>query len=203
LAAGGLALPARHAGLSGPFFWLLAAAALIAGSAAGVALTNVVALKLVRPRMLPRLDFSRGIPAEHRTLVVVPSLLAGPPEVAKLLEDLEIRYLGNRDRNLYFGLLTDFPDADEQELPGDGELVGLARAGIQALNEKYAAADGRPQVFFFFHRKRVWNPASGSGWDTNASAASWSSSMPCCGTVPWSRSMRSSGTCRSCRPSST
>ena len=68
-------------------------------------------------------------------MVVVPTLLGRPEDVPDLLEALEIRYLGNRDPNLFFALLTDFRDAPERTQPGDDELVGLARAGIEALNE--------------------------------------------------------------------
>jgi cyclic beta-1,2-glucan synthetase len=150
-------LIARSSGLSGFWLWLLAAAAFTAGSSAGVSVTNTLALRLVRPRMLPRLDFSGGIPDEHRTMVVVPNLLTSAEEVAKLLEDAEIRYLGNRDRNLLFGLLTDFADAAQETMPGDEALLEQAREGVRALNQKYAAEDGRESVFFFFQRKRVWN----------------------------------------------
>jgi cyclic beta-1,2-glucan synthetase len=51
--------------------------------------------------------------------------------VAGLLEGLEIRYLGNRDPNLFFALLTDFCDAPEETQPGDAELLRLARDGIR------------------------------------------------------------------------
>jgi cyclic beta-1,2-glucan synthetase len=44
-------------------------------------------------------------------MVVVPTLLSKLQEVDDLLEALEIRYLGNRDPNLFFALLTDFRDA--------------------------------------------------------------------------------------------
>jgi len=157
-ASGCLAFFAGPTGLAGPGLWLLTAAAFVAGSSAGVSLTNTIALRLVRPKMLARLDFSDGIPDEHRTMVAVPSLLTSREEVARLLEDLEIRYLGNRDRNLFFGLLTDFPDSGQPSMPDDEALLGEAREGIRALNEKYAGEDGRPCIFFYFQRKRVWNP---------------------------------------------
>ncbi len=35
-------------------------------------------------------------------------------------------------------------------------LVGLARAGIEALNDTYR--EDRPGIFYLFHRPRVWNP---------------------------------------------
>ena len=48
---------------------------LLATSQLAVALVNWVATLLVAPRLLPRMDFSSGIPAESRTLVVVPTML--------------------------------------------------------------------------------------------------------------------------------
>ena len=77
-------------------------------------------------------------------------------EIDDLLEALEIRYLGNRDPNLFFALLTDFRDAAQRTLPGDEALVHRARAGIEALNAEHR--EDRPGIFYLFHRPRVWNP---------------------------------------------
>ena len=57
--------------------------------------------------MLPKLDFSEGIPDDCVTMVAVPTLLLNEAQVRDLVLDLEIRFLANRDRNLYFALLTD------------------------------------------------------------------------------------------------
>ena len=126
---------------------------------------NLLVTITVPPRVLPRLDFSEGIPTAHRTMVVVPTLVGRPEDVPDLLEALEVRYLGNRDPNLFFALLTDFRDAPERTQPGDDELVGLARAGIEALNERYS--EDRSGVFYLFHRPRIWNPRDRvwMGWE--------------------------------------
>jgi cyclic beta-1,2-glucan synthetase len=134
---------------------LLAAAALGASSLA-VALVNLAVTMLVRPRTLPRLDFRSGIPPDHRTMVVIPTLLGSSGDVAPLIEGLEIRYLGNRDPNLFFALLTDFADAPAETLPDDEALLALAQAGIAALNARYGGDQGGP--FYLFHRPRIWNP---------------------------------------------
>ncbi|HLN92010.1 MAG TPA: cyclic beta 1-2 glucan synthetase, partial [Patescibacteria group bacterium] len=117
---------------------------------------NWFATLLVKPDPLPRMDFSEGIPSESRTLVVVPAMLTSPLNIESLVESLEVRFLANRDDNLHFGLLTDFPDANEETIPEDGELLRLARKGIEELNDKYANAKSGP--FFLFHRPRRWNP---------------------------------------------
>ena len=42
------------------------------------------------PRPLPKMDFHEGIPTEHRTMVVVPSMLSNARAVENLLEGLEV-----------------------------------------------------------------------------------------------------------------
>lgn len=127
----------------------------IGSSALVVSLINMLLTLLLPPRVLPRLDFSEGIPDEHRTMVVVPTLLAKASDIDDLLENLEIRYLGNRDANVFFALLTDFPDADAAVLPEDGALIDRARAEVERLNRTYRGSGYDP--FYLFHRPRVWN----------------------------------------------
>ena len=64
------------------------------------------------------MDYSQGLPQENPTLVVVPSLLSSERNVEELLDALEVRFLGNQDPNLRFGLLTDFCDAGTGGAPG-------------------------------------------------------------------------------------
>ena len=138
---------------------LLAIPFLMCAAHLGIALTNWFATQTVMPRPLPRLDFSNGIPLQHRTMVVVPTMLSNSDVVAELLEGLEVRYLANRDDNLHFALLTDLEDATQEVLAKDEELVRLAREGIEHLNQKYESH--RPDIFFLFHRPRRWNAQEG------------------------------------------
>ena len=121
-----------------------------------VALVNWLATVLVTPRPLPRMDFSRGIPPGSRALVVVPTMLTSAKNIEDLVEALEVRFLANRDENLYFSLLTDFRDAQQETLPEDGPLLQLAAQRIDELNRKYRGA--QDDAFFLFHRPRRWNP---------------------------------------------
>ena len=68
-------------------------------------------------------------------------------------------------------LLTDFVDAAAETLPGDAELVRLAREGIERLNEKYAAFAATS--FISFIARAAGMPRKAFGWATSASAASW------------------------------
>jgi cellobiose phosphorylase len=142
-------------GLRGWAVALLAVPVLLCTSQLAIALVNWLAMLLVKPHALPRLDFSKGIPPQARTLVVVPTLLSQPQAIEELLEGLEVRYLANRDDHLHFGLLTDFYDAPHETMPQDELLLRRVQEGIEALNEKYQAE--RHDAFFLFHRPRRWN----------------------------------------------
>ncbi len=153
---GGLLMQAQASGGPDWVLVLLGVLALLSTGQLAVALVNWLATLLASPHPLPRMDFSRGIPPESRTLAVVPTMLSGAQNIEDLVEALEVRFLANRDDNLRFGLLTDFQDARAETLPEDEALLRLAEARIEELNEKYRGDNG--DTFFLFHRPRRWNP---------------------------------------------
>ena len=65
-----------------------------------IAVVNWVASVLAVPEPLPRMDFAKGIPDQHRTIVAVPAMLMSVERIMKLIEDIELRYLGNRDAKI-------------------------------------------------------------------------------------------------------
>ena len=139
----------------------------LCASQLAVAIVNTAATLLVGPTPLPRLDFitgTGGIPATDATVVAVPAMLSDVAEIDDLVEALEVRYLGNRDVNLSFALLTDFRDAASATTDADAALLAHARAAIGALNTKYALPGGG---FYLFHRARVWSAGEGvwMGWE--------------------------------------
>lgn len=129
---------------------------LICSSQFALQIGNWLGTIIVKPQHLPRMDFSKGIPEDSTTLVVVPSMLSNESEIATMVEELEVRFLANRTPHLYFALLTDFSDARQENMPEDDALLHLVERGIQDLNSKYFEnANG---CFYLFHRKRTWNP---------------------------------------------
>ena len=132
---------------------------LLCASQLAVALMNWLATLLVKPCLLPRMDYSFGIPEDCRTMVVVPTMLTSAAGVDHLIETLEIHHLANRDQRLHFALLTDFRDAPAEMMPEDAVLLQQARAGIELLNKKYLSAG--QSLFFLFHRPRRWNAGEG------------------------------------------
>jgi cyclic beta-1,2-glucan synthetase len=117
-----------------------------------IQIVNALVISLLPPDLLPKLDFRKGIPAEHATLVVVPMMLTNGDVLRHELEKLEVRYLANREESLFFSLFSDFTDSIEPTAPTDRALFEAARDGINRLNERYPG--GR---FLLFHRQRVWS----------------------------------------------
>jgi hypothetical protein len=154
--AGLLTLRAQGSAIDIWMLGVIGALWMVAASQLAVAVVNWLATLLVIPRVLPRMDFSAGIPGEYRTLVVVPTMLLSPESVQELVEKLEVRFLANRDENLHFALLTDFRDAAEETTPEDERLLDLAVQGIAELNARYKSDDSAQ--FFLFQRPRMWNP---------------------------------------------
>src|SRR6516225_5526324 len=137
---------------------------LIPASQGAVELVNHLVTALFNAVSLPKLDYSDGIPPEATTLVAVPALLLNEKQTRKLVNDIEVRYLGNRDDHLHFALLTDLPDSTvEPREPDTHPLVELATQLIGALNDKYPDSGS----FLLLHRQRIFNPKQGvwMGWE--------------------------------------
>jgi hypothetical protein len=152
----GLTLKGYHDGAELKLLLFFGALSLLAASHFSIAITNWLATLLVKPDPLPKMDFSSGIPIEFRTLVTVPTMLENKKQIQKMVDDLEVRFLSNRDSNLYFSLLTDFKDSETETTPEDDGLLQLARNSIEVLNKKYGRL--KNDTFFLFHRPRKWNP---------------------------------------------
>jgi len=137
---------------------------LLPGSQAAVQLMNYLITNLLPATSLPKLDLSKGIPDDCVTLVAVPTLLLNETQVRSLVEKLEVRFLGNHDRNICFALLSDLPDAP-RAAPEDSALVVLCSKLIQDLNARYSTWN--EGSFFLLHRHRVYNPREKRwmGWE--------------------------------------
>ena len=131
-----------------------------------ISIVNQLVTLLMPPHVLPKMEFrDDGIPDEYRTAVVVPTLFSNVRAVNEALAHIEVQYLANRDPNLFFAILSDFTDADTETKPADEEILRAAISGIEELNRKHKRPNG--DVFFLFHRKRMWNEQQGvwMGWE--------------------------------------
>jgi len=139
-------------------------AVLLPSSQSAVQIMNYLVTQILPPEILPKLDFSDGLPSECNTLVSIPTLLLNRKQVQKLVDDLEVRFLGNHDPNLHFALLTDLPDSATKP-QDDNSLVDLCSELIRGLNEKYAGKG--MGSFFLLHRRPSYNPREKlwMGWE--------------------------------------
>jgi len=126
---------------------------------------NGILSHLRKPRQLPKLDFSSGIPAAYRTIVAVPAMLSSRMAIDENLHTLELNYLGNDDPDLQFVLLTDHVDATRATRSEDADLIKHVMAGVDRLNRRYSVDDETP--FVLLHRRRRWNARASlwMGWE--------------------------------------
>jgi cyclic beta-1,2-glucan synthetase len=144
-----------------PFFLLISMLImLLPSSQAAVQVMNYLTTNLLPASSLPKLDLSEGIPDNCVTLVAIPTLLLREAQVRDLVESLEVRYLGNHDRNIHFAIVSDLPDSHEPA-PEENALVTLCSTLIEELNDRYAAKNAGS--FFHLHRHRIYNPSE-QGW---------------------------------------
>jgi len=153
---------ARHGG-SGPAIAVAIIVAAIPVSGLAVAVMQALLARLLPPRTLPKLDFTTGLSAEVRTLVVIPTLLGRDADVTSMVRQLELHYLSNPDPQLRFALLTD--DVDSKELPIGAALLDRAAHELEALNAKHGELGRGP--FHLLHREARWNPREERfmGWE--------------------------------------
>jgi len=147
---------AHSDGIASWHLWTLGFLLTLGTSYLSIALVNWLVTLFIKPNPLPRLDYSKGIPPESRSLVVVPAMLLNIQNIEDLVEALEVRFLANQDKNLHFGLLTDFKDAAQEKLEEDDQLIQHVGKKITDLNDKYPGENS--DTFFLFHRPRKWNP---------------------------------------------
>ena len=147
---------AKHGTTSG---WQAVVALLLLAwpvSEAVSALVHRLIAEALEIRPLPRLDFSAGIPAQHRVLVVIPTLLTSTASNQELMQRLEWHWLANREKEAQFALVTDWVDASSASLPSDAAVLQDALARLTTLNARYPCEPGDNPRFLLLHRPRSW-----------------------------------------------
>jgi len=126
--------------------------------------------KIVKPKIIPKLNFENGIPENESTFVIIPTIVDSKEKVKQMIKNLEIDYLANKSQNLYFCLLGDCKQSDKEIEDYDVDVI---RAGIEEterLNKKYPNL--KFPIFHFIYRKRKWNESENSylGWERKRGA---------------------------------
>ena len=103
-------------------------------------------------RAIPKLDYSKGIPEESKTMVVIPTIVADTKKIKEMFDTLETFYIINKSDNLYFTLLGDAKASQKEKEDYDEEIINFGVEYAKKLNEKY-----NKELFYFMYRKRVWH----------------------------------------------
>lgn len=141
---------------------LLTVLSLLPMSELAIQIINLFLAKILKPLILPKMSFKEGIPEENSALIVMPMMLLTPDAIKGHVERLEIHYLANTDKQLHFGLISDFSDAPQKHMNEDDALLDIAVKGIDRLEKLYGTGK-----FFLFHRDRVWSESEQAwiGWE--------------------------------------
>ena len=111
--------------------------------------------KIVKPKLIPKLDLQNGVSKGSATFVVIPSIVTSKEKVEELFRKLEVYYLANKSENIYFALLGDASTSDTEYMQFDEEIEKTGLIFSQKINEKYA--ENQFPKFHFIYRKRIWN----------------------------------------------
>ncbi len=141
--------------------WLSTLLLLIPTSEIVIQLTNKILLKFYRPKPLPKLDYSDGIPECDATMVVIATIVKSKDKVKKMFETLETYYLANKTDNLYFTLLGDCSSNSEEYAPYDQEIIEALDEWSTKLNQKYG------NIFNYVYRRRIYSNSENCylGWE--------------------------------------
>ena len=146
---------------------MLALAGMLPALGLAIALVNHAITHEIPPQILPAMSFQDGIPPSARTLVVIPTLIVCPKGLEDLIDRLETHHLATQQENVFYALASDFGDAPNETSERDRLLFDAAVKGIERLNRRYTAPGRSVDLFYLFHRRRLWNAAQNCwmGWE--------------------------------------
>ena len=122
-----------------------------------IQIVNEILNNNVKIRFIPKLDYSKGIPEESKTMVVIPTIISNTDKIKEMFDTLETFYIINKSDNLYFTLLGDAKASKNEVEEYDSELTKFGIEYAKKLNEKY-----NKDLFYFLYRKRVWHEGENS-----------------------------------------
>ena len=138
---------------------------LIPASEIVIQIIQYILSKIVKPKLIPKMDFYKGIDEEHSTFVVIPTILKSREKVKEMMRNLEVYYLANKSDNIYFALLGDCSESGKKQESYDKEVIDEGLREVEILNNKYS--NKQIPIFNFIYRERKWNDKEEKylGWE--------------------------------------
>ena len=130
-----------------------------------IQIIQYVSGKIVKPKILPKLDMQEGVSKKDATFIVIPTIVNSKEKVQELMKKLEVYYLANESENIYLALLGDCTSSKNEKEEIDEKIIREGIEEVKKLNEKYK--DKEFPKFHFIYRKRVWNAGEKEylGWE--------------------------------------
>ena len=127
--------------------------------------------KTVKPEILPRFDFAKTVDEKDTTYVVMPTIISSIEKLDTMIRKMEITYLANRSKNIYYMLLGDCIPSDKEHIDIDDKIIEYATKKLKELNLKYPE---NHVLFNFIYRKRVYSKSEECymGWERKRGALS-------------------------------
>ena len=103
-----------------------------------IQINQFILSKTVNSKLIPKMDYQKGIPKEQSTMVVIPTIVKSKEKIIELTRKLEVYYIANKSENLYFTLLGDCSESSKEEEVYDKEVIEEGKKQIERLNKKYS-----------------------------------------------------------------
>ncbi len=124
--------------------------------------------KSIESRIIPKMDYSKGIPENKKTMVVIPTIIKKEEKVKELMKKIEIFYLANKSENIYFTILGDCAEGNRENEEYEEKIIEKSIELLDDLNNKYKE-QGNENIkkFNFIYRKRTWSSSEKAyiGWE--------------------------------------
>lgn len=119
----------------------------------------------VSPKAIAKLDSELPVNSENKTVVIISTILKSKAVIDEAIEAMEVRFLANDDPSLSFAILADLPEASQEILPNDQNLLDYAEERILRVHKKYHY--NQEQRLFLFFRKRCFSKSENKymGWE--------------------------------------
>lgn len=130
-----------------------------------IKISQYISGKIVKPKLIPKLDFYNGIPEKYATMVVIPTIVKSSEKVKEIMKKLEVYYMANKSDNIYFTLLADCSTEKSEKMDFDDLVIKAGIEECETLNKKYS--NNKYPKFNFIYRKRLLNKSENCylGWE--------------------------------------
>ena len=75
---------------------------------------NNILRHIIKQSKIPKINYENGIDDQNKTMVVIPCILDNEAKVKEMFKKIEVYYLANEDKNIFFTLLGDCTTSERE-----------------------------------------------------------------------------------------